>query len=276
LRAKAYERVTRDVFVMKPKAVDLRVRAEAVKLLFDDAVICLQTSVLLLHMPVDDDGIIHFDRGKAAPRTERAGMKTHRLGIPDARVHDLDGLKVADGPRCLADLSASLDLEALVALGDVVLRRWGPEDIASAVEDHGKNRGAVLLRQSVPMLDKGSDSPAETRSRLRLHAAGFVALKHKVVVRDVGGGWLGEPDLADEVAKVAVQHEGAIHFKKGERQRMKDLARDEVVRQEDWQVVASTAKDDARPELLIAKVTAAYDRAAKLWGRHVLPPHLRD
>jgi hypothetical protein len=128
----------------------------------------------------------------------------------------------------------------------------------------------------VPLLDKGADSPAETRARLRLHAAGFVALRHKVVVRDAAGGWLGEPDLADEVARVAVQHEGAIHFEKGARQRMSDVARDEVVRQEDWQVVASTAKDDARPELLVAKVTSAYRRAAKLWGRHVLPLHLRD
>jgi hypothetical protein len=39
--------------------------------------------------------------------------------------------------------------------------------------------------------------------------------------------------------------------------------------------VVSTALDDAEPEKLIAKVTAAYRRAARLWGPHVLPAHLR-
>ena len=131
------------------------------------------------------------------------------------------------------------------------------------------------MRYAATLLDPGSDSPAETRARLRLHAAGFTALQHKVVVRDIGGGWLGEPDLADPLAKVALQHEGAIHFEKGERQRRKDIDRDEVVREEDWQVVSSTALDDAEPDRLIRKVTSAYQRAAKLWGPGVLPLHLR-
>ncbi len=35
----------------------------------------------------------------------------------------------------------------------------------------------------------------------------------------------------------------------------------------------ATALDDARPDLLVAKVADAYRRAARLSG--VLPPHLR-
>lgn len=66
-----------------------------------------------------------------------------------------------------------------------------------------------------------------------------------------------------------------MHLLGDPRQRRNDVQRDEVTRQVDWQVVVSTALDDARPDLLIAKVTAAYRRAARLWGRHVLPPHLR-
>lgn len=147
--------------------------------------------------------------------------------------------------------------------------------VEEAVARCGRRPGVLLLRRALPLLDGGAESAAETRARLRLHAAGFTALRHGVVVRDVGGGWLGQPDLADETAKVALQHEGLVHFEKGERQRRKDIDRDEVVRQEDWQVVSSTALDDAQPHRLVAKVTAAYLRAAKLWGSHVLPPHLR-
>jgi hypothetical protein len=275
LRGKGFVRVTQDVYVLRDTELDLRTRCQAALVVFPDAKICLRTAALLLKLPVDGDGIVHLDRGPKAARSRRDGIDVHRFGIPAERQHDLDGLVVSDGPRTFADLSAELDLEGLVALGDVVLRRWTAEQVQSAVQDHGRRPGAVLLRTAVPLLDKGSDSPAETRARLRLHAAGFTALRHKVVVRDVGGGWLGEPDLADEVAKVALQHEGAVHFQKGERQRVKDVDRDEVVRQEDWQVVTSTALDDRRPDRLNAKVTAAYLRAAKLHGCHVLPPHLR-
>jgi hypothetical protein len=56
---------------------------------------------------------------------------------------------------------------------------------------------------------------------------------------------------------------------------MKDVGRDEVMRAEDWQIVASTAEDDQHPERLIAKVTAAYLRQARLLGPQVLPPFLR-
>jgi hypothetical protein len=275
LRGKRYTKLGRDLFVLRDAEVSLLARVEAARLVFPDGVPCLSTSALLLNLPADDDGLIHLDRGPKAARSRRSDIKVHRLGIPEEQLHDLDGLMVADGPRILADLSDSLPLEALVALGDVVARRWKDHDIARAVELHGKRRGAVLLKQAVPLLDRGADSPAETRMRLRLHAAGFVRLKHKVVVRDVGGGWLGEPDLADEVAMVGVQHEGAVHFEKGEQQRKKDVGRDEVLRAEGWQIVISTSEDDQRPHRLVEKLTAAYLRQARLLGPHVLPDVLR-
>ena len=275
LRGKGYERLTRDVYVLTGGRQDLRARAEAGVALFPDAVPCLFTSAVLLRLPADDDGIVHLARGEAAPRTQRAGFRTHRFTIPEARTHDLDGLRVADGPRCFADLSAHLELEALVALGDVVARRWGTDDIADAVAEHGRRPGAVLLRQAVPLLDAGSDSPAETRARLRLHAAGFTALRHKVHILDAAHEWLATADLGDPEAKVAVQHEGLVHFQKGARQRRQDADRDELSREQDWEVVISTAIDDAQPHRLVRKVTNAYSRAAVKWGRQVLPPHMR-
>jgi hypothetical protein len=275
LRGPGYERVTRDVYVLPDMDVDVRTRAESAILLFPEAVVCLRTAAVLLKLPVDDDGIVHLDRGPGAPRTQRAGFTTHRLGIPEGRVHELDGLKVADGPRCLADLSRFLDLEQLVALGDVVARRWESAEIAAAVADHGRRPGAVLLREAVPLLDKRSDSPAESRARQRLHAAGFTAMVHRTVIRDAAGGWLGEADLGDPVAKVAMQHEGEVHFLKGVQQRRHDIDRDELARAEDWEVFSTTAIDDRRPERLIAKATAAYRRAAARRGPDVLPPHMR-
>jgi hypothetical protein len=275
LRGPGYTRLSRDVYLLQEATVDVRARADAALLLFPEAVVCLQTAAVLLKLPVDDDGLIHLDRGKRAPRTERDGFKTHRLGIPDSRVHDLKGLKVADGPRCFADLSDRLDLEQLVALGDVVARRWSQADVDAAVTDHGRRPGIALLRQAVQLLDPRSDSPAETRARLRVHAAGFVGLVHGVVITDRAGQWLAAPDLADPAAKVAVQHEGKVHFLQDEKRRRHDVDRDDLSRAQGWEVVVSTATDDAKPQRLLERLEIAYLKQARVLGRQVLPPHLR-
>ncbi len=275
LRGPQYEQLGHDVYVLRSAELTLRTRVDAALTVFPEAVPCLWTGAALLNLPVDDDGIVHLDRGKGASRSRRAGVKVHRYGIPDERIHDLDGLRVADGPRCFADLSAHLDLEGLVALGDVVARRWEDAEIEAAVSDHGCRPGAVLLQHALPLLDKRSDSPAESRARLRLHAAGFTGLVHGTVVRDVGGGWLSEPDLGDEVAKVAYQHEGEVHFLKGVKQRRHDVDRDDLSRAESWEVVVGTALDDAQPHRLIERIEAAYRRAAQKWGPQVLPAHMR-
>jgi hypothetical protein len=275
LRGPSYTRLSRDLYVIGDAALDLRTRIDAALLLFPEAVVCLETGAALLGLPVDDDEIVHLDGGKRAVQTERSGIQLHRLGIPAERRFEAKGISVADGPRLVADLSARLTLEGLVALGDQVLRRWPAEDLSAAVRAHGSRRGAVLLRQAVPLMDKGADAPTETRMRLRMHAAGFTALRHGVVVKDVDGGWLGQPDLADEVAKIALQYEGVEHFAKGVEQRRHDLDRDEVVKAVGWEVVAATALDDRRPQRLVERLTRAYFRQAQLLGPHVLPPHLR-
>ena len=274
LRSKRYEQVSRDVYVIRDQVLDLRTRTEAARLVLTDGVPCLRTSALLQALPVDDDGLVHLARSRRAARSERSGVRVHRSPVEPDELLDLDGLGVLDGPRTFVDLAAFLGFEALAAVGDVVLRRYDAASLQAAVDRRPRRPGLVLARRVLPLLDAGAASPAETRARLRLHAASFPALRHGVVVRDNGGGWLAEPDLADEVAKVAVQHDGLVHLLGDPERRRKDLQRDEVTRQADWQVVA-TAIDERQPQLLVAKVTAAYGRAARLWGLKVLPPHLR-
>ena len=282
LRGRGYLRLSRDLYVLLPAEPspgtvepDLRTRVEAIRLVLPDAVPCLTTGGALLRLPVDDDGLLHIARHRLAPRSEREGVQVHRIPVEEDERHDLDGLPVADGPRTFVDLSCRLDLEGLVALGDVVLRRWGAGALEAAVDRRPRRPGLPLARRALPLLDARAGSPAESRARLRLHEAGFADLRHGVVVRDVNGGWLSEPDLADERARVAVQHDGAVHFSGGRRRREHDVQRDELTRQMDWQVVVATARDDRAPHLLVGKVADAYRRAARLWGADVLPPHLR-
>lgn len=275
LRGKRYRRLSRDLYLLHPHEPDLRTRAEAVRLVLPDAVPCLFTSALLQRLPVADDGLIHLARGRGAPRSERPDVKVHRTPVEEDEQVDVGGLRVADGPRTFVDLAGRLGLEQLVAVGDVVLRRHGIVVLQAAVARRRRRPGLPRARHALTLLDAGADSPAETRARLRLHAAGFTALQHGVAVTDGHGGWLATPDLADGRARVAVQHEGAVHFEGGVERWRHDLQRDELTRQAGWQLVVSTALDDRRPHLLVAKVTDAYRRAGRLLGEDVLPAHLR-
>lgn len=275
LRSRRYQRLTRDVYLLGSGEVSLRDRVMAARVVMPDAVACLQTAGVLLGLPVPDDGLVHLARSPSSHRTERPGVRVHRIELRVDEVQEIAGVPCTGGPRTLADLAARLTDEELVVAGDVVLRRWGADAVERAVNRMGGRRGARRLRTVVPLLDAGADSPPESRGRLRLHAAGFTRMQHGVVVRDEHGGWLCAPDLADELARVAWQHDGAVHFDKGVQQWRKDLARDESARQRHWQVIQSTALDDVRPWLLVAKIEAAYERAAVLWGADVLPGHLR-
>lgn len=69
------------------------------------------------------------------------------------------------------------------------------------------------------------------------------------------------PDLGDEATRVLVQYDGAVHA--GWAARERDLQRHELARAAGWEVVVVTARDLRRPEHLVARVAAAYERAAQ-------------
>jgi hypothetical protein len=280
LAGPSFTHLSRDLYVVRDGGVrslgdlDVRPRVEAVLALFPGEVVGHMTSLLLTNVPADDDKLVHLYRGRKDSRSTREGVMVHRVPIQDDEHRDVNGIQLVHGPTTLAHLAPDLTLEQLVGIGDVLANRYKEEDFQKALERAARRPGVELLRQVIPLLDKDSRSPAESRARLRLHAAGFTAMKHKVVIRDQAGGWLAESDLGDPVAKVALQHEGIIHFEKGIEQRIKDIGRDDLSRAEDWQIVNSTKIEDRYPDRLIAKTAAAYLRQAQLLGPHVLPEHL--
>jgi len=183
LRGKRYHRMSRDLYVLRGEELDIRCRCEALLLAIPDAVPCSFTAALLQNLPVDDDGLLHLARGRKAARSERADVQVHRTPVEPDELLDLDGLAVTDGPRTFVDLAGRLDLEQLVAVGDVVLRRYDEAALQAAVDRRPRRKGIPRARQALQLLDGGAASPAESRARLRLHAAGFLGLQHGVVVR---------------------------------------------------------------------------------------------
>jgi hypothetical protein len=252
----------RDVYVLTPAAVTLPTRVDAALALFPDGVVSHRTAALLQGLPVDDDGLIHLIRVGATAASQRDEIRVHRAELTGADIATLDGRKVTTPARTYLDLAAKLPHVPLIVLADAVTRRTGVAQLECRLEKAYRIRGVRRARAALALADPGSDSPAETRTRLILHGAGFSRLRHGVDVSDGQGGWLARPDLADEAAKVAVQYDGLVHLGDDPEQRRSDIDRDELLRQHGWQVVVLTAVDLRNPHRMIEKVRAAYARSS--------------
>lgn len=262
LRSSRYARLHRDVYVLVPTEVTLGIRVDAALAVFPDAVVSHQSAARLLALPVDDDGLVHLTRPHAPAASVRKDVRIHRAALPGTDVITCNGRSITTPERLFLDLSASLSHVELVVLADAVSRRVGVDAVATRVSRARGARGVRRARAALAVADPGSDSPAETRTRLILHASGFTSLRHGRDVGDGDGGWLARPDLADEDAMVAVQYDGLVHLGDDPEQRRRDIDRDELLRQHGWQVVVLTAVDLRHPDRMIAKVRAAYARAS--------------
>lgn len=261
LRARRFTRLHRDVYV-QATSVEVAVACDGLLLAVPDAHLSHVTAALLWKLPVDESSGLHITRAPERGVCRRAGVTTHRARLGTADVDRCQDRPVTSLPRTFVDLAHGSTLEALVAVGDVVVRRVGRSAVEKAVGRAGRRKGVQLARQALPLLDPGAASPGETRCRLLLHGAGFTGLRHAVVITDAAGEWVAEADLGDPDARVAVQYDGLHHFESGAKQRVSDVARDELARLAGWEVVVLTSQDLRHPHLAIAKVQAAYGRAA--------------
>lgn len=262
LRARRYAQVSRDVYVLSEQAGQLAERCRALLLAVPDAALSHATAAQLLALPVRPDPLLHLTRPAGVAVTRRRGVCAHVRALDPSELLTVQGLRTTDPARTFLDLAERLGGEDLVAVADVVARRTGLDALRATVGACPPRRGLVAARAAVALADPGADSPAETRTRLLLHAGGFRGLVHGVQVVDDTGGWLAAPDLADPEARVAVQYDGLVHLTRGPERWRRDVDRDELTRQAGWELVVLTALDLRVPGRALAKVAAAYARAA--------------
>lgn len=262
LRARRFRRLHRDVYALADQEPTAELAWDAVLLAVPDAVLSHTTAAAVWRLPAGDDGMLHLTREPGSAVCRRELVRTHRAVLDQRDRATCHGRAVTSLERTFVDLAATHTFEQLVAVGDVVLRRSSRTSLAQAVARAGRRKGVVLARAALPSLDGGAASPGETRCRLLLHGAGYTSLRHAVAIHDRHGEWVAEADLGDVEAQVAVQYDGLVHF--GDlAQRVSDVARDELARLAGWEVVVLTARDLRHPHLALAKVAAAYERAAQ-------------
>lgn len=179
------------------------------------------------------------------------GVIPHELRPAGHRVVDVEGLRCMSAQDTWAQLSGSIGLTDLIAMGDFLLTGdepysgvrspWTRDDLAAAAKRHGRRPGVRNLRLALDRIRHGSLSPQESRLRVELVDAGLPEphLNHRIVERDV---LLAMVDLAYPDRRVAIEYLGD-HHRTDDGVYQADIYRRERLMAAGWNVVFVTAAD---------------------------------
>jgi hypothetical protein len=176
---------------------------------------------------------------------QRRRVVAHRRITPPTDIVERHGLPVTCPGRTWIDLAPFVDLHDLIAAGDSALRVGATltelEERAAVLRCV---RGARAIRRAVRHLDARSRSRPESRIRGAIVLAGLPKPEVNEPIFDSNGGWLAEPDLSYDEAKLALEYNGSDHATSA---RMgKDATRLLGMQRDEWTVRTYTAVDAFR------------------------------
>ncbi|MFD1721062.1 DUF559 domain-containing protein [Amnibacterium endophyticum] len=200
---------------------------------------------LPLPIALEEDEAVHVGAVRPADAPHAAGVVGHRVGAlpPLAAV---SGMPVVAAHAVFCQLGRDLGFEDLVVIADVLLNATEVDEAVArsllrAQVGAVRRVGSARLLRAVDSARRGSRSPAETRVRLLLDAAGIPAPELNARILDADGRSLGSPDFVWRAQRVVLEYEGDGH--RGQEQFRYDVRRYEDLADAGWRVLRATADD---------------------------------
>lgn len=198
----------------------------------------LPTSVAM-----DGDPDVHIIRRTTENHPRRRGVRGHR-GFEGRRIADIDGLPVVGLADTWVDMGELIGpglpvgLDDLITLGDAIATRLhATEPLREALNRRIRPRGKWTLLEALDWIRVGSESPAETRTRLVLIRGGLPEPLINEPICTKSGRRVGRPDLKyDEPVRIAIEVQGRP-FHNGSEERAGDDIRHGAFRGEGYEVV---------------------------------------
>jgi hypothetical protein len=138
------------------------------------------------------------------------------------------------GRHIQSRLEAVQRLDALANACDVKL-----VDIEAVIATHPGARGLPRLRQVLPLMDGGAESPQETLARLILIDAELPAPRTQFEVFDEYGQFVARLDMAYDEVQVGVEYDGPQHWSDPE-VRQRDIDKQYALTQLGWIVIRAS------------------------------------
>lgn len=194
-----------------------------------------------------------------------AGLLVHRDALMDNEIAHVRGLAVTSAARTAFDLGRWLPQAAAVERIDALMATTGvaTAEVAAVMDVHKGVRGLARLADTLSLVDGGSESPQETRTRLLLVKSGFPPPRTQIQVFNRYGDFIARIDMGWEDLKVGVEFDGAQHWLDA-RQRSHDIDRASELAAEGWVIVRVSADMlRYRAGTVVARVDEALRNAAK-------------
>jgi predicted transcriptional regulator of viral defense system len=222
----------------------LEVRAAA-PTLAPEAVISHASAAALFGLPLWGVRLdrVHVTRcrphgGRVDPR-----LHVHSASFDADEVVVLDGIAVTSVARTVVDLARSLPFEEAVSVADAALHRklLTPDELAAAVVRATRRPGVAAARRVVAFADSRSESPGESRSRVRMRRFGLPEPELQMPIRTRYGIYYA--DFGWSHHRAIGEFDGLIKYgallrpgqDPGEAV-VAEKRREDAIRDEDWRV----------------------------------------
>ncbi|UMB67540.1 endonuclease domain-containing protein [Mycobacterium paraterrae] len=176
-----------------------------------------------------------------------------------AEIIAVANVPVTSPARTAFDLGRRPGLETAVIRIDALARATGvtAAEALAVAELHRGVRGLRQLRQVLPLVDAGAESPQESRTRLLMVAAGLPRPQTQIEVVTDWGGVLARIDMGWPEVKVGIEYDGAQHWTDS-RIRTNDIDRAAELQRRGWILIRVSADLlRYRPDVVIARVREA-------------------
>ena len=172
-------------------------------------------------------------------RRAPSGLHVHTDDLESNEVVVVGEMRVTSPARTGFDISRRIaDKTQAIQRLDALARATGvtAADVHAVAAAHPGVRGLLRLRQVLPLMDGGAESPQETDARLALIDAGLPAPSTQLVIRGRYDEFIARVDMAYEGVKVAIEYDGPQHWT-DPRTRQRDIDKGFELDDLDWGLV---------------------------------------
>jgi hypothetical protein len=232
LKGAQWRHVFREVWVHVDVPDTRETRLDAVHLVLGvGAFVCGLTAAWIYGIEVQDRrGELVWVGCRTTHRLRtRAGCLVREITVEGSDLQVVNGITITTELRTVFDCSRWLSLIEAVVVADAIAHTGAitPADLAAYTAAHRGLRGVRQLDEVLEQIEPLSESPMETRVRLRMVQSGLPRPQAQIIVTNALGEFVARADLGYDEHRLIIEYDGSQHW---EQRRADDLRRDAIRR----------------------------------------------
>ena len=253
-----YRPLFRGVYVPKRATPTLADRAVGAWLTSDRTGVIAGVAASALHGAVYVDDVEPIEI-LVDDRRRQSGLIVRMDRVADDEVTTVADLPVTTSARTAFDLGRYQKRYVAIARLDALMRAapFSADEVSILMQRYGPVRGVRQLRDLLPLVDPGAESPPESRLRLLLIDNGFPIPETQIPLFDGGIDPFAFLDMGWRHIKLSVEYDGDQH-RTSRPQYVKDQKRLPRIAKRGWEVIRVIAED--RQAEILATVYEAWLR----------------